>query len=63
MAWQYTSPEVTENGFKKFCISSTVDGSDVDKLRNDSEEEGDVKRVCEEDEGTDCEDGDSDTDW
>jgi hypothetical protein len=30
---------------------------------NDSEEEGNVRNVCEEDEGTECEDGDSDTDW
>jgi len=28
-----------------------------------SEEKGDVISECEEDEGTDCEDGDSDTDW
>ena len=30
---------------------------------NGSEEDGDVRSECEEDEGTDCEDGDSDTDW
>jgi hypothetical protein len=33
-----------------------VDGTDDDVLRN-------VRSECEEDEGTDCEDGDSDTDW
>ena len=27
------------------------------------EEKGDVISECEEDEGTNCEDGDSDTDW
>jgi hypothetical protein len=30
---------------------------------NESEEDGDVRGECEEDDGTDCEDGDSDTDW
>jgi len=32
-------------------------------LQNGSEEDGDVRSECEEDDGTDCEDGDSDTDW
>jgi hypothetical protein len=32
-------------------------------LWNDSEEDGDVRSVCDEDEGMDCEDGESDTDW
>jgi hypothetical protein len=49
-------------GFKKRCISSAMDGTD-DMLRNDGEEDKDVRSECEEDEGTDCEDGDSDTDW
>jgi len=30
--------------------------------RNGSEENGTIRSECEEDEGTDCEDGDSDTD-
>jgi len=30
---------------------------------NGTEEDGDVRNECEEDEGTDCEDGDSDIDW
>jgi len=38
---------VTLKGFRKCCISNAMDG--------------DVR--CEEEEGTDCEDGDSDTDW
>ena len=38
-------------------------GTDDYMLWNGSEEDGDVGRECEEDEGTDCEDGDSDTDW
>jgi len=49
MAWQCISPEVTVKGFRKFCISSALNG--------------DVRIECEEDEGTDCKDGDSDTDW
>jgi hypothetical protein len=60
MAWQYTSPQVTVNSFKKCCMSN---GSDDDMLWNDSEEEGDVRRKCKEDEGTDCGDGDSVTNW
>jgi hypothetical protein len=40
-----------------------VDGNDYYMLWNSSEEDGNVRSVCEEDEGTDCEDGDSDTDW
>ena len=47
-------------GFKKFCVSSAVDGT-VDMLWND-EEDGAVRSEYEEDGGTDCEDGDSDTD-
>jgi len=35
----------------------------VGVLGNGSEEDGNVRSYCEEDEGTDCEDGDSDTDW
>jgi hypothetical protein len=30
---------------------------------NDGEEDGDVRSECEADEGTDCDGGDSDTDW
>jgi len=58
MAWQRISPEMTAKGFKKCCISSAMDGTDDDKLWNDGEEDEDVRSVCEEDEGTDC-----DTDW
>jgi hypothetical protein len=42
--------------FKKCCISNVVDGTDGDMLWN-------VRSECEEDEGSDCEVGDSDTDW
>ena len=61
MAWHCNSPEVTVKGFKEFSISSAVDGTDV--LQNGSEENGNVRSECEEDEGTDCADGDSDTEW
>ena len=50
-------------GFKKCCISSAVDGTDDDMLWNDGEKYGNVRSECEEDEGTECEDGDSGTVW
>jgi hypothetical protein len=50
-------------GFKKHCISNTMVETDDDKLWSGSDEDGNVRSECEEDEGTDCEDGDSDTDW
>ena len=49
-------------GVKKCCLSNAVDGTD-DILWKGSEEDGNVRSECEEDEGTDCEDGDSGTDW
>jgi hypothetical protein len=63
MAWQCISPEATMKCFKKCCISNAVDGTDDDMLWNGSEEDGNVRSECEEDEGNDCEDGDSDNDW
>jgi len=47
---------------KKCCISGAVDESD-DMMWNGSEEDQDVRSECEEDEGTDCGNGASDTDW
>ena len=44
-------------GFKKHYISNAMEGSDDDMLWNGSEEDEDVRSWCEEDEGTDCEDG------
>jgi hypothetical protein len=63
-AWQhiYISPIVVAKGFKECCISNGMDGTD-DMLWNGSEEDGNVKSYCEEDEGSDCEDRDNDTDW
>jgi hypothetical protein len=55
---QCISPEVNLNGFKKCCLSNAVDRTDDDILWNDSEEDGNVRSECEENEGTD-----SDTDW
>ena len=34
-----------------------------DTVWNDSKEDGNVRSVCEENEGTDSEDGDGSTDW
>ena len=59
-AWECISPEVTVYCFKKCCVSS---GAGDDLLWNGGEEVENVRSECEEDEGTDCEDGDSDTDW
>jgi hypothetical protein len=53
MAWQFISPEAIMKGFKKCCASNAVSGTDKDMLRNDSEEDGDIRSECEEDEGTD----------
>jgi len=61
-AWQCMSPGVTVKGFKKCCISNTIDEID-DMFSHTSEEDGNVRTKCEEDEGTDCADEDSDTDW
>ena len=47
---------------QKCCIPNAVDGNDG-MLWNGSEEGRNGTSECEEDEGTDCEDGDSDTDW
>jgi hypothetical protein len=62
-AWQRISPEVTVKGFNKCCIANAMDETDDDMFWNGSEENGNVRSEREEDEGTDCEDGDSDTDW
>ena len=47
----------------KCCMSSAVDGTDDDVLWNEMKEDRNVRSKCEEDEGPECEDGDSDTDW
>ena len=45
-------------GFKKCCMTNTVDETDDDMLRNGCEGDGNVRADC--DEGTN---GVSDTDW
>ena len=56
-------PEVMVKGFKIWCISNSVDVTDDNVLRNDREEDGNVRSHYELDGGADCEDEDSDTDW
>ena len=62
MAWQCISLEITMMSFKKCCISTAMGQTDEVMLWNDSKEDGNVQSECKEDEGTDYEDGDSDTD-
>jgi hypothetical protein len=62
-AWHHISPEVTVKGFKKWCVTNEMDGTDDDMLWKGSEEDGNVRSECVEDEGTECEDGDSDNEW
>jgi len=50
-------------GLKKCSIFSAVVGTDDDTLWNGLEENENVRHECEEDEGTDCEDGGNNTDW
>jgi hypothetical protein len=61
--WQHISPEVTVKGFKKCCTSNAMDETDDDMLWNGSEDDGNVRSECEKDEGIECEDGDTHTDW
>ena len=63
MAQQRISPEMTVQGFKKCCVSNTVNGTDGVMLWNGTTKNGDVRSECEEHEGADCGGGDSDTDW
>ena len=62
MASHLITKEIVK-GFKKCCMSSAMDGTAVNMLWNDSEEDGDGRNECEEDEDTDSEDSDSDTEW
>jgi hypothetical protein len=54
---------VTVNSFKKCCTFNAMDETHDNMLWNDTEEDGNVRSECEEDEGTDREDGDNDSDW
>ena len=65
--WYFTS--VDHNGMAAHLTRSDCEGSkavdwtDDNVFWNDSEEDRHVSSWCEEDEGTDCEDEDSATDW
>ena len=48
-------------GFKKYYISNGLNGNNND-MWNGSEEDGDVRCECEEDEDTVCKAGDNDAD-
>jgi hypothetical protein len=61
MVWQRILPAVTVKGFEKCCIPDAEDGTNY-ALWNDSEEDGEVRSECEEDEGTDCGGRNSDSD-
>ena len=63
MAWQHVSPKMLVKGVKKYFIFNAVDETADNMLWNGNEEDRNVRSECEEDEGTDCEDGESDTDW
>jgi len=43
--------------------SKALDGTDDAMLWNDNEKDGDVRSEYQEDEGTDCDNGGSDTNW
>jgi hypothetical protein len=58
-AWQCIAPAVTVKCYMSNAVDETNDGM----LWNGSDENGNARSECEEDEGTDFEDGDSDTDW
>jgi len=46
----------------KCCISNATDGTD-NMLWNSGGDDGNIRKECQEDESTDCEDGDSVTGW
>jgi hypothetical protein len=48
--------------FNTYCIFSAVHKTDNDIMCNGSAD-GNVRSECQEDQDTDCEDGDSDTEW
>jgi len=62
MTWQRNSPEVIVKVFKKCCTCNAMNETDGDMLSNGCEERN-FRSECEKNEGTDCEDGDSNTDW
>ena len=63
VALQRISLEVTVKDLNKSCTSNAMDVVDDNTLWNGSNGDVNVRSYSEEDEGTDCEDGDSDTEW
>jgi len=60
MVWQCISPEANVRSFKKSCIPSAMDGTEI--CCGMAVKRMGMLGVCKEDEGTNCEHGDSDTD-
>jgi hypothetical protein len=52
MARDSISPEVNVKGFKKCFTSNTMRGTEDDLLWNGTEEDGNDRSYCQEDEGT-----------
>ena len=61
--WQHISQQEHVKRLEKCCISNAVDVTDDDRCEMAVKRVGLLVPSCEEDEGTGCEDGDSDTDW
>ena len=45
MAWKCISPEVNVKDFMMCCMSMGVDGTDDDRLQNDCEDDGNVRKM------------------
>ena len=56
-AWEGILQEVCGEGLRRCRMQSGMGETGGDMLRNDSEEEGTDRGECEEEEGTDSEDG------
>jgi hypothetical protein len=59
----HISPEVVVKGIRKCCMSDVVAGTDGVMLWNGIEGVGSVRGECVGDGGTDCEGGESDSEW
>jgi hypothetical protein len=56
------APKMTVKGYKECCTSNAMDGTHDNMLWNDGED-GNIRSEYEEAQGTNCENGNSDTDW
>jgi hypothetical protein len=45
-AWHHISPEVKVKGFKKWCVTNEMDGTEDDVLWKGSEEDGNARSEC-----------------